>query len=51
MLAGARELALKTEPRTDPRNHTDRMKLIMAFCAWCGISLPDHDAQSLSLPL
>jgi hypothetical protein len=49
VLAGAPELALKTNHRLDPKNDDDRMKLVMIFCEWCGVSLPDNDANSHSL--
>jgi hypothetical protein len=48
-LPGAPELALKTKCNLDPKNHQDRLQLIVAFCTWCGISLPDKDAESKPL--
>lgn len=48
-LPGAPELALKTEPTLDPKNCQDRLQLIIAFCSWCGISLPDKNGDSKSL--
>lgn len=48
-LPGAPEMALKTKPTLDPKSHLDRLQLIVAFCSWCGISLPDKDADSKSL--
>lgn len=50
-LPGAPELALRTNFNLDPKNHADRMKLVIDFCTWCGISLPDNDTKSESLPL
>lgn len=48
-LPGAPELALKTRASADPKNEEDRNELVMKFCNWCGISLPDSDKQSHSL--
>lgn len=49
MLPGASELALKTEPSTDPAKEPDRLKLIVAFCRACGISLPANDTSTIPL--
>lgn len=48
-LPGAIELALKTDSRLDPKNHADRLKLVMYFCELCGIVLPDNDSKTLPL--
>lgn len=45
-LPGAPELGLKTEPKLDPRNKEDRLKLVMVFCELCGIDLPDTDPNT-----
>ncbi|MBC7490189.1 MAG: hypothetical protein H7240_09795 [Glaciimonas sp.] len=50
-LPGAPELTLKTDFKLDPKNHDDRMKLVIDFCTWCGISLPDNDVRSATLDL
>jgi hypothetical protein len=50
-LPGAPELALKTDFKLDPRNAADRTKLVLDFCGWCGISLPDNDVNSATLDL
>lgn len=50
VLSGAPELALKPTRQLDPKIYDDRMRLVIDFCKWCGISLPDNDAKSQSLP-
>jgi len=48
-LPGAPELSLKTSPTLDPKNNFDRLKLVIAFCKACGISLPSTDLITLRL--
>jgi len=48
-LPGAPELAIKTNPTLDPKRSDDRLKLVISFCAACGISLPDSDAKTKQL--
>lgn len=50
-LPGAPELALRTNSNLDPKNQSDRLKLVIDFCTWCGILLPVSDAKSKTLPL
>lgn len=49
MLPGAPELKIKTDPNLDPKDHSDRLKLISVFCKSCGIELPDKDPHTKPL--
>lgn len=49
VLQQAPELSLKTKPDLDPKNPSDRLKLVIEFCQGCGISLPDNDINSQAL--
>lgn len=53
MLPGAPELALKTQPGTDPANPLDLTKLVFIFCEICGISLPKTESEDIpkTMPL
>ena len=45
MLPGAPEIALKTQPDTDPKKPLDLTKLVFIFCQTCGISLPKTESN------
>lgn len=48
-LPGAPELSIKTNGLLDPKDAFDRLKLVIAFCKSCGITLPDTDEKTMSL--
>lgn len=50
MLPGAPELALTTQPDTDPKKPLDLTKLVYIFCKTCGISLPEPESETEPTP-
>lgn len=49
ILRRAPELSLSTKGQLDPKNEVDRVQLVLEFCRFCGIKLPDNDAQTKRL--